>query len=716
VLYNEQGKPLRIQGAVQDITGRKRSEQRQVLRSQILETLHQHRSLKDICEEIVSLIKGHLDCDAVAFRMKEGDDYPYFVSTGFSQEFMRSENYLCRRGDKGECLRDSRDHPAPACMCGLVLNTELDEDKPFFTHGGSFWTNNTTAMLARTTANERGTVTCDACNQFGYESVALVPIKSEGVNIGLLQVNARRKNVFSLASIHFLEELGQVIGIAVERRRAELALRESEEKFRRITEQGFDVVFTAEMDGTLTYASPSAKRVFGYSAEEMIGRNASQFIAESTMPEVTREMKEIAEGKSFAGREVEIRRKDGSIAVIELNSAPIYNGDVLIGVQASARDITERRRVENALRESEQHYRTLVESAGESIASIDENGVFLFMNATGAERLGGKPEDYVGKTMWDLFPKAHADRQMASIRQVIEKETGMTFSSVTELQGRLRWYNTTIEPLRSSSDGLITGVMVIARDVHDIRQAEEELARYRERMSQTERLASLGTLSATAAHELTQPLTVIRLSLDNLLDDLKAASAPAAFTARLENSLAEVSNITSIIDRFRTFARKSSETTLGQVDLRAVAKKIETLLGSSARRARVTLRIADMDGLPLVRVNERDFEQLFFALFQNAIQAADGKKARELVVSGTVRDHQIELRFADDCGGIAPEHVDSVLEPFFTTKPPGEGTGLGLCIVQQITSRAGGKVSVESEFGRGSTFLVTIPLDKNGRS
>ncbi|MHC4296328.1 MAG: ATP-binding protein, partial [Planctomycetota bacterium] len=75
-----------------------------------------------------------------------------------------------------------------------------------------------------------------------------------------------------------------------------------------------------------------------------------------------------------------------------------------------------------------------------------------------------------------------------------------------------------------------------------------------------------------------------------------------------------------------------------------------------------------------------------------------------------------ELRFADDCGGIAPEHVDSVLEPFFTTKPPGEGTGLGLCIVQQIASRAGGKVSVESEFGRGSTFLVTIPLDKNGRS
>lgn len=501
-----------------------------------------------------------------------------------------------------------------------------------------------------------------------------------------------------------------------ERRRAELALQQSEEKFRRITEQGFDVVFTAAPDGTLTYASPSVKRTLGYRPDEMIGKNAAQFVPESSMPNVIQQFKEIAEGRSFEGGEVEIRRKDGSIAVIELNFAPVYDGATIIGAQASARDITERKRTIRALRESEEKYRTLVESADESIASIDENGVFLFINTTGAERVGGKPEDYVGKTMWDLFPKTFADRKMASIHKVIEQGHGMTYTSLTELRGQLRWHNTTIEPLKASGNGKIVSVMVIARDVHDMKLAEEELAGYRERMAHADLLASLGTLSATVAHELTQPLTVIRLSLDNLLDDLKAASSPETLTRRLENSLAEVSNLTTIIDRFRNFARKSSESTVGEIDLQVVAEKIVTLLTASARRAGVALRLKDMDGLPLVHANEKDFEQLFFALVQNAIQAADGEKARELVISGSVKDGYVELRFADDCGGIAPENLDAVFEPFFTTKPLGQGTGLGLCIVREIASRAGGKVSIESELGKGSTFFVTFPVDEDGMS
>lgn len=713
ILYDGRGKPLRMLGAVQDITGRKRAEQRQVLRLKVLETFHQQGSLTDMCGSIISMIKAHLNCEAVALRMKEGDDYPYFVNDGFEPEFTASENYLCCHDETGGQQHAPNREPVLACMCGVVIKGGADDDKPYFTSKGSFWTNSTTLLLASTTAENRGATTRNACNRHGYESVALIRIDANGDTIGLLQVNAKRKNLFSTSRLQFLEELGQLIGIAAERRKAELALEQSEEKFRRITEQGFDVVFTAELDGTLTYASPSAKRVYGYSPEEMIGKNASEFISESSMPNMIQQFKEIAEGKSFENREIEIRRKDGSKAVIEVNATPIYDGEKLIGAQASARDITERKRTIRALRESEENYRTLVESAGESIASIDENGMFLFMNTTGADRLGGKPEDYVGKTMWDLFSRAHADRQMASIRKVLEKGHGTTFTSLTELKGQLRWHSTTIEPLRKVDIGSPTGVMVIARDIHDARLAEEELANYRERMAHTERLASLGTLSATAAHELTQPLTVIRLSLDNLLDDLRAASAPEDFTRKLENSLAEVSNITAIIDRFRSFARKSSETTMGPVNLQAVAEKIVMLLSAGAQRARVKLSLDDIDKLPFIYGNEKDMEQLFFALFQNAIQAADGEKARELVVAGAVKDRHVELRFADTCGGIAPENIDVVFEPFFTTKPPGQGTGLGLCIVQQIAARTGGKVSIESEFGKGTTFFVALPVARD---
>jgi C4-dicarboxylate-specific signal transduction histidine kinase len=122
-----------------------------------------------------------------------------------------------------------------------------------------------------------------------------------------------------------------------------------------------------------------------------------------------------------------------------------------------------------------------------------------------------------------------------------------------------------------------------------------------------------------------------------------------------------------------------------------------------------------LGSLPPIYSNERELEQLFFALLDNAIQAADGKKDRKVLVSGTMRDEHIELRFSDDCGGIAPEHIDKLFEPFFTTKPPGEGTGLGLCIVQRIVAQAGGRIRVKNKPGTGLTFFVTLPSGKSRR-
>jgi C4-dicarboxylate-specific signal transduction histidine kinase len=174
----------------------------------------------------------------------------------------------------------------------------------------------------------------------------------------------------------------------------------------------------------------------------------------------------------------------------------------------------------------------------------------------------------------------------------------------------------------------------------------------------------------------------------------------------------QVSNITSIIERFRSFARKSSGKTVAEVNLKTVAVRITSLLNESARSAKIVLRVRDMGELPCPWINVTDVEQLFFALIENSIQAADGKKIRQLVISGAVKDKHIELHFSDNCGGIAPENLDKIFEPFFTTKPRGQGTGLGLCIVQDVVSRIGGHVRVESDFGKGTTFIISLPIDQ----
>jgi C4-dicarboxylate-specific signal transduction histidine kinase len=242
----------------------------------------------------------------------------------------------------------------------------------------------------------------------------------------------------------------------------------------------------------------------------------------------------------------------------------------------------------------------------------------------------------------------------------------------------------------------------------------KRLKTYREEMIRTEHLASLGMLSATMAHELTQPLTVISMSIGNSLAELETMSCPSTVIEDLKDGLAGISHVTSILGRFRNFARKTSEKIIRKVELKAVADRIVELLEESAWRAKVAIQTEGMDKLPSLYSNKENLEQIFFVLIDNAIQAADGKKNHQLIISGVVKDGRIELRFSDNCGGIAKENLEKIFEPFFTTKPTGRETGLGLYVVQRIVYRIGGKVRVESKVGDGSTFIIILPIKQAG--
>jgi signal transduction histidine kinase len=152
------------------------------------------------------------------------------------------------------------------------------------------------------------------------------------------------------------------------------------------------------------------------------------------------------------------------------------------------------------------------------------------------------------------------------------------------------------------------------------------------------------------------------------------------------------------------------------VDVKAVAEKIIQLLSEKAQRKNVHLHLTEMDCLPRITMNERDLEQLCFALIENAIQASDGQNARQLTISSAVKGRIVELCFSDDCGGIAQENINKIFKPFFTTKPPHQGTGLGLHIAQEVVSHLGGKIHVESQFGEGSTFFITLPITQGSMS
>jgi len=246
-------------------------------------------------------------------------------------------------------------------------------------------------------------------------------------------------------------------------------------------------------------------------------------------------------------------------------------------------------------------------------------------------------------------------------------------------------------------------------DITERKKAKEKLNIFREKMARAEQLASAGTLSAIVAHELAHPLTIIHLSIEDVLEKLEATSSTDIIIKKLRDALNEFSNIKSIINKFKHHVRIPSEDKFREIDLNEVAEKIVSMLKHNAKKAGVILQLKGMDKLPPVYSNEKDMEQLFFALIDNAIMAADRKMNQQLIISGSVKDEHIELQFSDNCGGIIHENIDKIFVPFFTTKPEGQGTGLGLSVVNRIVSQMKGKVWVESEAGKGSTFFVTLP-------
>ncbi len=529
-------------------------------------------------------------------------------------------------------------------------------------------------------------------------------------------VDQRQGMFFDQALYPILDEAGQVTHIVIfgadvtARVTAERQLMESRQRYQDLIENMNDILYTTDADGNVLSMNQAITRLMGFDPEDIVGTHYSKWISAPAFPCLEESRTAALQGRRTS-RQIVMNDKEGKEHCVEFGVGPLTAAGRIVGTQGIIRDITERTQLEHQLRESEERYRAVVENAGEAIAIVDEQGAFRFMNSTAGKRLGGSPADFVGKSMWELFPAEIADRQMGHIRSVIRTGEGRNSVSLSCVSGAMRWYNTTIEVLKNSERG-ITTALVIARDIHELKQAQDELEAHRERMIRAEQLASLGTLSATLAHELTQPLTVIRLSTQNVLNDLEGTSCPPAVLEDLTNSLAEITQVTAIVDRFRGFARRTAEKAVKEVVLCAIAHRVIRLLEESARKARIRLEAHRLEDLPPIYTHEKDVEQVFFALAQNAIQAADGSRDRSLRIVGARRGDHVELQFTDTCGGIAPENLDRIFEPFFTTKLPGEGTGLGLCVVQRIVGQAGGDLRVDSRWGEGTTFSIVLPIER----
>jgi GAF domain-containing protein/CheY-like chemotaxis protein len=224
-------------GHIENEMKRVQAEKFQLLSTAVLGILNQPMTLKESTAAVLNLIRRETGFDAVGIRLKDGDDFPYFSEDGFDKDFLATENSLIRNDDSGVVCRDDAGNISLECTCGLVLSEKCGPPGENVTAAGSIWTNDSLSLSDKLHGNDPRLKPRDRCCHDGFQSIALIPIRKDQQVIGLLHINDRRKDRFTPESISFFENLTSSFAISVKRKQAESALKESEERFRRMCDQ-----------------------------------------------------------------------------------------------------------------------------------------------------------------------------------------------------------------------------------------------------------------------------------------------------------------------------------------------------------------------------------------------------------------------------------------------------------------------------------------------
>jgi two-component system, cell cycle sensor histidine kinase and response regulator CckA len=375
-------------------------------------------------------------------------------------------------------------------------------------------------------------------------------------------------------------------------------------------------------------------------------------------------------------------------------------------------DVSERRRAIDALRESEERFRLVVEGAPDGVAILRGREI-QFLNPRAARMLG--------------LPNSEAGRGHA-ITEFLEPADGeVAAARIGELLASGRAHREPAEYRSKSADGeqLVVEISSIPIEIGGERRVLAfarditERKAIQARLSEAERLTALGVLSAGVAHEINNPLAYVLLNLEYLRQQLpRLADDPARLSdlmVRVRDACHGAERVATIVRDLRTFAR-GDDGSRGPVDLREIIEAAVNIAGNTLKQS---ARIArDYGEAPLVDASANRLEQVFLNLLLNAAQAMpEGDPDHNEIRVRLYGDQQKAVAEVTDTGaGIAESVLSRIFEPFFTTKPVGVGTGLGLPICRSILAAHGGTIEVECRPGEGATFRVVLPASTTSRS
>ncbi len=482
-------------------------------------------------------------------------------------------------------------------------------------------------------------------------------------------------------------------------------------------EMSLDHLCVAGFDGYWKRLNPSWTRTLGWTPQEMMARPLIEFVHPDDREATLAGRRGVKEGVPLSNWRNRYRCEDGTYRWFEWKSVAAVERSL---VYAIARDVTAEMEAERALRELTDSLRATLDSIGDGVISIDPAGAIVRLNPVAEELTGWSAAEAVGRPLDEVFElgRARADGAAhAPVEQTLQQSIlaeGAEHSRLVARDRAERPIAYSRAPIRGPN-GDVSGAVIVFRDMTAEQQARERQRTLQQQLMIADRMASVGTLAAGAAHEINNPLAYVMVNLDLIAEELRAmdddASSPrlSECVGMIEEARQGAERIRTIVGGLKTFSRTDEERR-AVVALEPILKRALGIVHNELRhRARL---VTDLRRTPPVEADDSRLGQVFINLLVNAIQAipeGDAHAHEIRVVTSTDAEGWAVIEIHDTGPGIAPEVIDRIFDPFFTTKPVGVGTGLGLSVCHNVVVGWGGQISARNRRGGGATLRVTLP-------
>jgi PAS domain S-box-containing protein len=487
-------------------------------------------------------------------------------------------------------------------------------------------------------------------------------------------------------------------------------LRRSDERYRTVLDEMEEAYYELDLNGNLTFFNDALVRKSKRPREQLVGLGFKDYTPAKDVGRVFKAFNQVYKtGKPLKGIPLQIVREDGIILSSEDTILPLRNkAGEIIGFRGVSHDVTERLNMMEALRRSEERYRTMLDEMEEAYYEVDLKGDFTFFSDALCRQLGYSREEITGMS-YKLYVPRENSKQVFEVYNAVYN-TGeprkLFASSQIRKDGTRVYTEDSIFPMRDE-EGKIVGFRGISRDVTERKRAEEERKQLEQKAQFSSRLASVGELASGVAHEINNPLTAV-IGYAHLL--LGRKDIPEDIRRDIEVINEGAQRVAGIIKKLLVFARQARpERTY--VDINEIINTTLELRAYSLQSNNVKVILQLDPDLPMTVADPGQLQQVFLNLIMNAeteVKSVHG--GGRLAIKTERAGDSLRISFKDNGLGIAKENLERIFNPFFTTRRVGQGTGLGLSVCHGIVTEHKGRIWAESQLGKGAAFVVEIPI------